>query len=130
METSHNYKLSLLYLTHLVIGADGDIDEKEMKALSVIRMQEKIPDDTFEKFTSDVKSMRERDIYYNGIELISTCTDKEKLRAFALLLKLTEADGKVHIKEVRFLLYSAKSAGIDFDDVTIEAAKLPITFKI
>lgn len=130
MEANPKYQLALLYLTHLVIGADGEIDENEMKALNVIKLQEHISDETIAQFKTDVPDMRERDIYFDGIEFLNACSEKEKLRAFALLYKLTEADGKVHIKEVRFLLYAAKSAGLNFDDVTAEAEKMSINFKL
>ncbi|HMP98206.1 MAG TPA: hypothetical protein PKC24_00405 [Cyclobacteriaceae bacterium] len=121
---SPNYQLALLYLTHLLVGADGEIDENEMEALKVIRGMEKISDETFTNFTHDVPKMRERDIYSSGLDFITSCKDQEKLRAFAILYKLISVDGDVHIKEVRFLLYAAKAAGLNFDDVTAEAAKL------
>jgi len=36
---------------------------------------------------------------------------------------MSEVDGSVHVKEVRLLLYSIKSAGIEFDDVVREASR-------
>jgi uncharacterized tellurite resistance protein B-like protein len=128
MSTNPDYQLALLYLMHLVVGADGEIDEQEMKALNVIRNSASISDETFNQFTKDVNQMRERDIYINGLELLNNCTESEKVSAFALLHKLTEADGKVHIKEVRFLLYASKSCGVNFDDVTTESKKLSLNF--
>jgi hypothetical protein len=35
---------------------------------------------------------------------------------------MSEADGRVHVKEVRLMLYSIKMVGIEFDDV-VKAAK-------
>jgi len=35
---------------------------------------------------------------------------------------MSEADGRVHVKEVRLLLYSIRMAGIEFDDVVKRAA--------
>ena len=126
MIANPDFQLALLYLMHLVIGADGEIDEKEMSALNSIKKKANISNETFEKFASGVKHMRERDIYVNGLELLNNCSEKEKVNAFAILHKLTEADGKVHIKEVRFLLYASKSCGVNFDDVTIESKKLSL----
>lgn len=119
-----NYQKALLYLTHLVISADGVIDDKEKHALNIIRKSEGISEDAFNTFTSELNGMEEKDVYYNGIDLITKCSDVEKLRAFAWLYKMAEVDGRVHIKEVRFLLYSVKMAGVDFDDVVAEAAKI------
>jgi uncharacterized tellurite resistance protein B-like protein len=122
MAFSENYHNGLLYLAHLVISADGIIDENELQALQSIKEKEGISDLVFDTYKSDVQNMREKDIYQKAIEQISTCTDEERLRAFTWLYKISEVDGSVHVKEVRFLLYSVKRANVEFDDV-VEAAK-------
>jgi len=116
-----NYQLGLLYLIHLLAGADGDFSEHEMRALNKVRSKEKIPDDVFKEFEGMVKSSRERDIYQKGIECIKKCTSEEKLKAFATLYKVSEIDGRVHVKEIKLILYSVEHAGIEFDDV-VQAA--------
>lgn len=118
-----HYHLGLLYLVKLLIDADGVADSKELQAIRVIKDQENIPDDTFEEFEKPVASLKERDIYERGINLINSCTREEKLNAFSTLYKLSEVDGRVHVKEIKLLLYSIKSAGVDFDDVVNHAKK-------
>lgn len=118
-----HYHLGLLYLVKLLIDADGIADSKELQAIRVIKDQENIPDDTFEEFEKPVTSLKERDIYERGISLINNCTREEKLNAFSTLYKLSEVDGRVHVKEIKLLLYSIKSAGVDFDDVVNHAKK-------
>lgn len=117
-----NYQLGLLYLVHLLVSADGVVDENETTALNKIKNKEKISDDVFEQFKRDVKTKKERDIYQEGIEYIGQCSDEDKLRAFVNLYNMSEADGRVHVKEVRLMLYSIKMVGIEFDDV-VSAAK-------
>ncbi|HEX5170741.1 MAG TPA: hypothetical protein VFW11_16320 [Cyclobacteriaceae bacterium] len=116
-----NYHLGLLYLIHLLAGADGDFSEHELNAIKSVRLKEKIPNDVFLEFENDVKSFREREIYQKGIECIKQCTQHEKLKAFATLYKVSEIDGRVHVKEVKLLLYSIEHAGIEFDEV-VQAA--------
>jgi uncharacterized tellurite resistance protein B-like protein len=116
-----NFHLGLLYLIHLLAGADGDFSEHELNALKRVRSKEKIPDNVFQEFEHDVKNFRERDIYQKGIACIKSCTPEEKLKTFALLYKISEIDGRVHVKEVKLLLYSIEHAGIEFDDV-VQAA--------
>jgi uncharacterized tellurite resistance protein B-like protein len=111
------YQLGLLYLIHLLINADGVIDEKERSALLKVKEDEAIPDTLFNEFEKEVHRLKEREIYQVGIELINECTTDEKLKAFVHLYKISEADGRVHVKEVRLLLYSIRQAGIEFDDV-------------
>lgn len=125
MSFSENYHNGLLYLAHLVISADGVIDESELKALEIIKEKEEIPDEVFSSYKSDVSKMKEREIYQKAIELISTCDVDERLRAFCWLYRISEVDGSVHVKEVRFLLYSVKRANVEFDDVVAAAKKFP-----
>jgi len=117
-----NYQLGLLHLVHLLIGADGVIDHHEQQALLRIRENELINEETFAQFQQTALTKKEREIYRQGIALINECSDEEKMNAFVHLYKLTEADGKVHVREVRLLLYSTKLTGVEFNDV-IERAR-------
>jgi uncharacterized tellurite resistance protein B-like protein len=120
-----NYQLGLLYLVHLLVSADGVIDENERAALEKIKSRENIPDDIFLQFKKDITQKKERDIYQAGLESFSQCSNQEKLRGFAILYKMSEVDGRVHVKEVRLLLYSSRMSGIEFDDVVKLAAEIP-----
>lgn len=123
MDSKRDYHLGLLYLVHLLIGIDGIVDENEQKQLLKIRDTEGISADVFEEFIDQVKQRKNRDIYQLGIEYINRCSDEKKLDAFVHLYKMSEADGTVHVKEVRLLLYSIKQASIEFSDVVARAAK-------
>lgn len=124
MTPNLTYQTGLLYLVHLLISADGVIDENEKKALKKVREKENIPDSLFAEFENKVAGKKERDIYQEGIELINRCSDEEKLKAFVHLYKMSEVDGRVHVKEVRLLLYSIKMAGVEFNDVVSQAANV------
>jgi uncharacterized tellurite resistance protein B-like protein len=121
--TSSHYHEGLLYLIHLLINADGVVNSSEQLALLKIKDKENIPETVFENFLEDIKIKKPREIYQEGIEKINSCNDKEKMRAFVHLYKLSQIDGAVHVKEVRLLLYSIKMANIEFDDVVAEAEK-------
>lgn len=120
-----DYHLGLLYLVHLLISADGIVDENEREALKNIRQREKIGDATFDDFERAVREKKEKDIYNQGIEYLNQCSDEEKLKAFVILYKISEVDGRVHVKEIRLLLYSIKMTGIEFDDVVNKAKSTP-----
>ncbi|MBS1486111.1 MAG: TerB family tellurite resistance protein [Bacteroidetes bacterium] len=125
MKTSQeNFQLGLLYLVHLLINADGVVNEDETRALLKVKNKENITQSLFDEFQNDVKNRKPKEIYQQGIELINHCDDAMKLRAFAHLYKISEVDGNVHVKEVRLLLYSLKMADIEFNDVVAEAHKL------
>lgn len=120
-----HYQLSLLCLTHLLVCADGVVDENEHDAIRVIREKENISGDIFEEFDALIAKYKERELFELGIELINRCTREEKMNIFVLLYKLSEVDGRVHVGEIRLLLYSIKYADIDFDEVVNAARATP-----
>ena len=126
MIPNKSYQIGLLYLVHLLICSDGTVDEIEKKALKKVKDKENIPDSVFDEFQNVVATKKEKDIYQEGIEMINKCSKEEKLKAFVHLYKMSEVDGRVHVKEVRLLLYSIKMAGIEFDDVVSQAALLKV----
>ena len=121
MASNKTYQFGLLYLVHLLISADGVVDENEKRALKKVKEKENISDALFAEFENQIADKKERDIYQEGIEMINRCTDEEKLSAFVHLYKMSEVDGRVHVKEVRLLLYSIKMAGVEFNDVVTRA---------
>lgn len=125
MAENSNYHKGLLYLVHLIISADGVIDEDELYALETIHQHEGIADGIYDEFMEDVESLSEREIYEKGIDFIGDCPKELQVRAFAWLMRLSESDGEVHPKEVRFMLYSVKKAGVDFDEAINVSKTLP-----
>lgn len=124
MLASSNSQLGLLYIAHLLISADGIIDENEYKSLQKLKNREAISDAVFKEFEAGVMGKTERDIYKTGVDLLNECSDPEKLNVFAELYNLSDVDGRVHVKEVRLLLYTIKSSGIEFNDVVAKANAL------
>jgi len=120
-----NYQLGLLCLVHLLVSADGVVDENELAALEKVKSLEKIQDEIYAQFKNDIIVKKERSIYQAGLEYLSQCSDQEKLQAFAILYKMSEVDGRVHVKEVRLLLYSSRMTGVEFDDVVKRAGEIP-----
>ena len=122
MLTDNHYHNSILLFSYLIINSDGILDVNEKIAIRKICEHENIPENYLLDFIAEVTAHSEREIFNIGHEEIENCTDKEKINVFAWLHRISEADGDVHVKEVRFLLYSIKRAGIEFEHV-IEAAK-------
>lgn len=122
MVAPDHFHLGLLYMVHLLIGSDGKVSESEKESLLKIKIIEGISEEIFQKFSEAVSRKLEREIYQDGIDYLNKCTDTQKLRAFVHLYRISEADGNVHVKEVRLLLYSIKLTGVEFNDV-VELAK-------
>jgi uncharacterized tellurite resistance protein B-like protein len=115
----------MLYLTHLLISADGTIDDHEVKALDLIRKREKISQQFFDEFIMAIKGKKERELFQLGIDTINQCSEEEKLQVFVILYKLAEVDGRVHLKEIKLLLYALRLARIEFEDVVTKALTSP-----
>jgi len=119
----NGYQIGLLYLSHILISADGIIHEEEQKALLKIKDEEKISQSIFDAFQRDVKTKKLNEIYQRGIDLVLDCTPAQKKKIFTYLFKLAMADGNIHVKEVRLLLYSAKMTEAELAEALAEADK-------
>jgi uncharacterized tellurite resistance protein B-like protein len=116
-----SFQMGLLHFAHLLMTSDGVIDERERLALEQIMEEENIPEMVFHDFQDNVVHKTEKQIYEDGVELLSSCSDQEKLCAIVHLFRLSEADNTIHEKEVRLLFYSLKGTDVDFEDVELTA---------
>lgn len=119
---NHNYQMGLLHLIHLLISADGVINDRETAAFDKMRSIEGISEEVMNGFMDHVKGKKEREIYNEGIRLLNACSDEEKIKAFIHLYHMSEVDNHVHVKEVRLLLYSVKLANVEFNEIVAKAS--------
>ena len=116
---------SILHLTYLLVYSDGEFDESEKRAIKYICEIEGITNNEYQEFLIDAQELSEKELFNKGMEVLESCTDENKLNTFVWLYKLSEADGMVHAKEVRFLLYSLRRANLNLDDVKKAADVMP-----
>jgi|SRR5690606_4157924 uncharacterized tellurite resistance protein B-like protein len=121
METTLTYKLALLHLIHVLVNADGVVDERERQLLEKIRKEEHITDAVFNAFEARIKSNDTKDVYEHGMKLLEDCSEEEKLQVFAHLYRMALADNDMSMREVRLLFYALRTTQIDFDDVMLVA---------
>lgn len=120
-----NRQQAILYLTYLLVYSDGEFDDKERHGVKYICQQEGISDSDYENFLISCQESSERKLFENGVDLVEKCSYEDKIGIFSWLYKLSEVDGTVHAKEVRFLLYSLRRASVDFDEVKAVAQAMP-----
>ncbi|WKZ59721.1 MAG: TerB family tellurite resistance protein [Cyclobacteriaceae bacterium] len=121
METTLTYKLALLHLIHVLVNADGVVDERERQVLETIRREENISDAVFHAFEARILSSATKNVYEHGMKLLEDCSDEEKLQVFAHLYRMALADDDMNMREVRLLFYALRTTQIDFDDVMLVA---------
>lgn len=119
---------ALLYLTHLLVYSDGEYDDDEKIAIRAICEKEGVSDEDYRAFGLKSLEMTEREMFDGGVDLLEDCSDEDKMAVCVWLYKLSEADGLVHAKEVRFLLYSLKKVHVDFEEVKKAASQVPSIF--
>ena len=120
-----NRQQALLYLTYLLVYSDGEFDDQERYAIKYICEQEGISESDYQDFLVNCHGSSERTLFENGVDLVEKCSYEDKIGVFTWLYKLSEADGTVHAKEVRFLLYSLRRASVDFDEVKAAVEAMP-----
>jgi len=128
MQSNPAYKLGLLYLLYLIIISDEEISGKELAFLDQIKKNENIDDDFFHDFRESLNHKNEQDIFHEGIDLMNQCSDKTKTRAFTLLYRMAQVDGKMHAKEVRLLLYSSRLSKTDISSIISTASNVDFNF--
>lgn len=121
-------QLALLYLTHLLVYSDGEYDESEKDAILRICESEGISNEDYQQFHLNTLDLGEREIFENGVDRLEACSKEAQIAVFVWLYKLSEADGTVHAKEVRFLLYSLRRTNLSLDDIVAAASKVPAVF--
>lgn len=124
MKNMIQYSTGLLSLISVLVSSDGEISEKELEYVEKIRQSEGIQKGLFDSIRTSILGKPEKEVYQIGIEAINQCSDAEKLRAFVKMYQMANADGIIHVKEVRLLLYAIKTANVDINMVvrTAEAA--------
>ncbi len=125
MRSEHLFQEGLLYLAHSASVVDGVNHISEQRAIKRIIEHEKILENLHLEVDRTVKIGPEKEIYKKGMTCFLQIPKEERLRGLAWLYKLIEADGMVHIKEARWLLYVIGSADVDLDEILDYAGELP-----
>ncbi len=121
----NNYFEALLYLLRVIVYADGVFDEDESNAIQEICNLEDISESYYKDFYERVKNLSEKEMYLKGIDYVQKCSREEQIKVYVWLYKMAEVDGTIHVKEVRFLLYSFRQADIEFEEVEEVAKNSP-----
>lgn len=117
MKNSSSYATGLLALITVLTNSDGEISEKELEYVEKIRESEGIPEALFGSIRESILGKTEKEVYQIGINSINACPEPEKLRAFVKMYQMAQADGVIHVREVRLLLYAVKITNVDINTV-------------
>jgi hypothetical protein len=117
MKNLQAYSTGLLALISVLINSDGEISEKELSYAQKMRESEGIPDAMFDSIKASILGKSEKEVYQIGIDALNACPEIDKVHAFVKMYQMAMADGVIHVKEVRLLLYAVKITHVDINYV-------------
>jgi len=117
MKSTIKFELALLHMIHLLVHADGPVDDRERNVIQLIRKEEKIPDAVYRTFEISLTMVNEKVLYNRAIALLCQCSEEDRIKVFVHLYRLAKADDDLSMKEVRMLFYALHDTKINFDDV-------------
>ena len=109
-ESKSHYLEGLVSLYHLLITADGHIDDKEVKMGEVMKKSENIDDWEFKFYLSKIKEERKEIVINNCIESLSKCDQDLRVRCIAWLSLIANSDGFMDPEEWKLIYYIYNTA--------------------
>ena len=126
---NYDYQKSLVALYHLIIHADGDLTEKEVKMGELMRDHEEIDKTFYETYLTSISEQSYEKIYNDCITSLKKCSYEDKARCIAWLSNIANADGFMDKSEWELIyhLYS-KELNVDLNDIMSIQKTLPRGF--
>ena len=117
MEIKHR---SLLYLSYVVMHADGEVQYQENEVLKQVIQQERIPKEAISELAKDIATKSLEEIRKKGIDSLIQISRKDQIKTLAWINRMIHADDIINVKEAQFLLYSIKPTDIAFAEIEME----------
>jgi hypothetical protein len=95
-----------------VAFADGVRLKEEEQAINKILKHENISESMYQKFIADSERLSVDEMHQIGIEAIEKCQPTDRLRAYGWIYKIMGVNGRVDVREAKFLLYALKDSDI------------------
>ncbi len=116
----------MVALYYLLIHADGEVNEKEVKAGRAMRKHEEISESEFEDLLEIYEHQDKKDIYTECINALKNCTYNEQVKIIAWMSRIANSDGFMDPREWK-LIYQVyyRELGVDLQDILNEQRDLP-----
>ena len=116
--TDMNYKPTLIKLYHLLVSADGTVNDKELGAGKQMIKAEGINEFEFDRLIDSLKKRNASVVYSESLEELKKFDHETQVRCIAWLSLIANADGFMDKTEWQFIykLYHVE-LGIQLDEV-------------
>src|SRR5882762_170107 len=113
-----NHKPTLIKLYHLLVSADGNVNEKELSAGKHMIKAEGINEFEFDRIIDSLKKRNASVVYSECVEELKKFDHEKQIRCIAWLSVIANADGFMDKSEWHFIykLYHVE-LGLQLDDV-------------
>lgn len=121
-----NYFGGLVSLYHLLINADGHVDEKELKMGQVMRKHENIEDWEFNYFLNKVADQNKDEVIQECIKSLNKCDYELKVKCIAWMSLIANSDGFMDPEEWKLIYYIYNTElKLNLSDILEMQKKLP-----
>lgn len=99
----------LISLYHLLVNADGQIDDTEIKMGEFLKQHEKIDELEFNEHLKTVSELDEKELTEDCIEILSKCDHNWKIKCIAWMSLIANSSGFMAPEEWKLIYYIYKT---------------------
>ena len=121
-----NYIEGLVSLYHLLINADGHVDDKELKMGELMKTHEKIDDYMFDFYLNKISTQENKVVFDACVNSLNKCEHDWKVKCIAWMSLIANSDGFMDPEEWK-LIYSIynKELNLNLNDILEMQKQLP-----
>jgi uncharacterized tellurite resistance protein B-like protein len=105
IDSKTNYFGGLVMLYHLLINADGHVDEKELLMGRLMKTHEKIDDWEFDYYLKSVSDRDKQQIITDCVSSLKKCDYQLKVKCIAWMSLIANSDGFMAPEEWKLIYY-------------------------
>lgn len=121
-----HYCSGLVSLYHLLINADGHVDEKELKMGEMMKKHENIDDWEFNYHMKKVAEKKKEELILECVQSLKKCDYELKVKCIAWMSLIANSDGFMAPEEWRLIyrIYNSE-LNLNLADILATQKKLP-----
>lgn len=121
-----NYFSGLVTLYHLLINADGVIDDKELEMGELMKKHESIDDWEFNYYLNKISDKNDEEIIQQCVESLNKCDYDWKVKCIAWMSLIANSDGFMAPEEWKLIYHIYNTAlHLNLSDILNVQKQLP-----
>jgi uncharacterized tellurite resistance protein B-like protein len=104
-ENKTNFFGGLVTLYHLLITADGHVDDKELRMGELMKQHENINDNDFNFYLEQIADKKKEDIIAECVDNLKKCDEELRIKSIAWMSLIANSDGFMAPEEWKLIYY-------------------------